>query len=293
MRRVPKRFDLSAELADGLRDRRHAWGFIRGFAETWQAPLRDEDGYSDAELNAAEAHLGFTLPVALREAYMLFGKRADLCGTMNFLQPPDGLYVDEEAGLLMYHAENQGVWERYIRLADLDREDPPTLHSCEEGHEEHGGGVPWIERLSAAFVEMVLYESLFTDDGFGWPGRPPEKGTPGRLTLYGELLEQEIPEVGRRFAASGLPFLPVEGPECPTWKARWFTGQDVIVCIEPFTRSDEHELRRESWDRPWSRACLQIRGRTPEAIDAVEDSLPKEWFQWEWHEPGTPYRQKP
>ena len=25
---------------------------------------------------------------------------------------------------LTYHVENQGVWERYIRLVDLDRDDP-------------------------------------------------------------------------------------------------------------------------------------------------------------------------
>jgi cell wall assembly regulator SMI1 len=54
-----------------------------------QTPLRAEDGYNGEELNAAEERLGFKLPAALREAYMLFDRRADLCGTMNFLQPPD------------------------------------------------------------------------------------------------------------------------------------------------------------------------------------------------------------
>jgi hypothetical protein len=115
-----------------------------------QTPLRDEDGYNGEELNAAEERLGFKLPAALREAYMLFGRRADLCGTMNFLQPPDQLDTYEDTGLLTYHAENQGAWERYIRPADLYVEDPPVTRSCEWGHEEHVLGVAWTERLSVA-----------------------------------------------------------------------------------------------------------------------------------------------
>src|SRR4051812_13748483 len=94
-----------------------------------QTPLRDEDGYNGEELNAAEERLGFKLPAALREAYMLFGRRTDLCGTMNFLQPPDQLDTYEDTGLLTYHAENQGAWERYIRPADLYVEDPPVTHA--------------------------------------------------------------------------------------------------------------------------------------------------------------------
>ena len=83
---VSNRFDLAAELATDVQDMQiGAWRFIRGFADAWLTPLRDGDGYSQAELNAAEDRLGLKLPTALREAYMLFGKRADLCGTQDFL----------------------------------------------------------------------------------------------------------------------------------------------------------------------------------------------------------------
>lgn len=88
-------FDLAAGLAAGLQDRHRAWKFIQDFAQAWLTPLRDEDGYSGEELNAAEERLGFKLPAALREAYMLFGKRADLCGTMNLPKAPDRLYMYE------------------------------------------------------------------------------------------------------------------------------------------------------------------------------------------------------
>lgn len=37
---------------------------------------------------------------------MRFGRRADLCGTMNLLQPPDQLDTYEDTGLLTHHAEN-------------------------------------------------------------------------------------------------------------------------------------------------------------------------------------------
>lgn len=271
-------FDLAVELAAGVQDRRNAWRFIRGFADSWLAPLCDGDGYSIGELNAAEKRLGFILPIALREAYMLFGKRVDLCATMNHLRSPNDLYVYEDTGVLLYHAENQGCWERYIRLADLDFEDPPTTQSCEWGHKEHAAGVAWSERLSIALIEMVLDESMHTDE----------------LTMYGELLEKELPEVERRFDPLGLPLLPLEEPECTLGRRRWYIGEDVILCIDPFLPlSDEQEPMSGPWHRPWSRAGLSIRGRTFEAIHALQKILPREWFHWEWHRSGTPYPPKP
>lgn len=269
-------FDLAAELATGVQDRHRAWKFIQDFAQAWLTPLRDEDGYSGGELNAAEERLGFKLPAALREAYMLFGKRADLCGTMHILQPPDRLDTYEDTGLLTYHAAHQGAWERYIRPADLHLEDPPVTQSCDWGHEEHILGVAWTERLSVALIDMVLEESLYT-----MPGEVYDEES-ARLALGGELLEAEIPEVEHRFARLGFPPLPIDESAC-TWGHRWYAGEDVIVRIDPFLRlTEEQETRRSPWHRPRSRAGLTIRGRTPEIVDALSKDLPTEWFHWEW-----------
>ncbi|MEN3538007.1 hypothetical protein AAH991_23030 [Microbispora sp. ZYX-F-249] len=272
------RFDLAADLAAGVRDKDSAWTFIRRFAEAWMTPLRDGDGYTAEELNAGEQRLGLKLPAALREAYMLFGKRADLCGTLHFLQPPDELRVDEDSGLLLYQHENQGVWERYIRVADLDMDDPPTVQSSDCDHGEHQGGIAWTERLSTACIEMMLVESACLD---------------GAREMYGELLENEIADVERRFTPLALPPLPIGHMECAP-ASRWYVGEDVIVSLDRFHFiPDEYEHLSGPWHRPWSRAGLRIHGRTPEAIDAMRETLPREWFHWEWPRLGDPYPPKP
>jgi hypothetical protein len=277
---VSHTFDLAAELAAGVQDRHRAWKFIQDFAQAWLTPLRDEDGYSDEELNAAEERLSFKLPAALREAYMLFGKRADLCGTMNFLQPPDRLYMYEDTGLLLYHAENQGAWERYIRPADRYLEDPPTLHSCDLGHKQHVAGAAWTERLSIALLDMVLEESLWNTDALTMLGRVHDKQESARLSLHGELLQAEISEVERRFARLGFPPLPIEESAC-TPEHRWYAGKDAIVRVNPyFTLTEEQEALSSLWGRPKGRAGLVIRGRTPETVDALYKALPTEWFHW-------------
>ncbi len=266
------RFELATELAAATRDRHSAWEFIRRFADTWAEPLRDCDGYGIADVHAAEERLGFTLPAALREAYTLFGKRADLCGTMNFLKAPDQLAVFED--LLLYHHENQGAWERYIRPADLHMDDPPTVQSCDWGHGQHA----CAERLSIALVEMVLTESLYADD---------------TLTMYGELLETEIAEVYHRYTPLPLPPLPLEPLECTPAGGRWYAGENVILNLTTFHMPDEYEHRRGPWGRPWSRGHLNIRARTPDAAQALQRDLPREWFNWRWHKPEDPYPPKP
>ncbi|WP_433227848.1 hypothetical protein [Actinomadura formosensis] len=248
---MPDGFDLASEIAAGVQDRHRAWTFIQEFARAWSTPLRDGDGYDGGELDAAEERLGFPFPAALREAYTLFGKRADLCATMHRLEPPGGLYVYEDTGLVMYHAENQGAWERYIRPADLHMDDPPTAHSCDRGHEEHATGVAWTERLSIALIDMVLEETL-------WGGA-------AQLSLRGELLEAEIPAVERQFVRLGFPQLPIEESPC-TLGHRWYAGEDVLVCVQPYLPlTEEQEALRAPWGRPRSRAGFIVRGRTPKA----------------------------
>ncbi|WP_203881723.1 SMI1/KNR4 family protein [Planotetraspora kaengkrachanensis] len=290
---MPNRFDLHSELAAGVQDKDSAWTFIRRFAEAWMTPLGDGDGYSEEELNAAEDRLGLKLPAALREAYMLFGRRDNLCRTMHRLESPAELHVDEDAGLLVYHVENSGVWVCGIRLTDLGLEDPPVVHLPGCGANDHPWtGITWLDRLSSDCIEIVLTEALWNVESRPYCTNGHVSNDDNPLSMHGELLAEDIAELDHRFTPLALPPYPVERWEC-TPGSRWYAGEDVILCLDLFVDLGEHEYMRGPWDRPWSRAGLSIRGRTPEAINAMCESLPKEWFHWEWRQPWDPYPPKP
>jgi hypothetical protein len=56
----------------------------------------------------------------------------------------------------------------------------------------------------------------------------------------------------------------------------------VILCIDPFLPLVGRTGGSNSVvASAWSRAVLSIRGRTPEAINALQKTLPEEWFHWE------------
>jgi hypothetical protein len=264
------RFDLPAELAVGTRDKDSAWTFIRRFADAWMTPLRDGDGCTQAELNTAEDRLGFTLPTALREAYTLFGNRADLCGTADRLIPLNELYVDDHAGLLIYNVEDQGCWTCGIRLIDLDADDPPTFHVPACSDKECGKGIAWLERLSTACIEVVL------------AGSPPS--TDETLWRRGELLREEIAVLENTFPRLALPPYPIEQRRC-TSSEHWYASEDVVLHLSLNPDRDDPSSENEWVDDPWpqrpgSRATLHARGRTAEAADAIREALPKEWFHW-------------
>ena len=70
--------------------------------------------------------LGIRLPAAVREAYMLFGRREDLHSNMQHLLDPGDFYVDDRKEALVFREENQGVASWGILLADLQHPDPPV-----------------------------------------------------------------------------------------------------------------------------------------------------------------------
>ncbi|WP_223184536.1 SMI1/KNR4 family protein [Streptomyces sp. CBMA152] len=85
------------------------WRFIQGFAAHWADALEHGDGWTEADLVAAEERLGVRLPVAMREAYLLFGRRRDLTSNHDELLAPDELYVDDAGEALVFRHENQGA----------------------------------------------------------------------------------------------------------------------------------------------------------------------------------------
>lgn len=150
-------------LAAGVEGRWGAWEFIRGFVANWSEALGDDDGWGEADLVAAEERLGVRLPPALREAYVLFGRRRDLTGNHDVLLGPSELYVDETKEALVFRHENQGAASWGILLGTPADDDPAVFIKADLADKAAERWEPWLERLSLCFIEIVLSESVQAD----------------------------------------------------------------------------------------------------------------------------------
>ncbi len=196
-------FDVQAELA-GIDDRAGAWRFIEGFAAAWAAPLTAADGWDDAVLNETGKRLGLSLPAAVREAYLLFGRRDDLTRNQDELLEPKQLYVHD--GLLVFREENQGAARWGVETSGAD---PRVMIRADLADDEAERWELWLDRFSLACVEMVLSESLHADED---------------LVDYRETDEDDL-EVLERYVRLPIPEYPAG--EVPG--TRWFAGPDVIL----------------------------------------------------------------
>ncbi|WP_093703224.1 SMI1/KNR4 family protein [Streptomyces sp. 2131.1] len=232
-------FDLAASLASGVGGRSGAWTFIQGFTAHWVgAALGSDDGWTEADLDAAEERLGVRLPAALREAYLLFGRRLDLTSNHDVLLGPAELYVDEGKEALVFRHENQGAASWGILLDSLQDDDPAVLIRLDLADKSAERWAGWLERLSLCFVEIILSESLQADE---------------------ELCDFLAPDVGslelleRNYVRLPFPAYPI-GEE-----TRWFLGQDALL------RDDDG-------------AAILARGRTAEDLDRIRDLIPGDWL---------------
>ncbi|MFI2607514.1 SMI1/KNR4 family protein [Kitasatospora sp. NPDC018619] len=193
-------FDIPAAMAESVRSRAGAWALVRGLAAYWGEPLGPDDGFTDAELDAAERRLGLRLPVALREAYRLFGRRADLTSSHDVLLTPDELYVLD--GALVYRAENQGCAHWGVRLEDLGLADPPTVGRPDLADKSQERWEPWEERFSVAAAAMAMMEKLLEDHELT-DALEPDGELPDSL--------EELPALGR--------------------DVRWYRGPEVLLGV--------------------------------------------------------------
>ncbi|MEU8927219.1 SMI1/KNR4 family protein [Kitasatospora sp. NPDC048545] len=252
-------FDIRAAMAESLRGRAGSWALVSGFAAYWGEPLGPDDGFPDADLDAAERRLGLRLPAALREAYRLFGRRADLTSNHDVLLTPDELFVLD--GALVYRAENQGGAHWAVPTACLvpvgpdhsaaegggiergdvdggggidgggvDREDPPTVIRTDLADKSQERWEPWEEHFSTAAAVMAMTEKLLEDH---------------ELTDFIES-EDDLPD--------GFRELPALGRGC-----RWYQGPGVLVSVV-----------EEAW--------MAARARTPEALEALYEAVPGDWL---------------
>jgi len=211
-------FDVSRAVGAGLGDRRRVLEFIDGFAAAWTRPLALEDGYGEDVLQSVEEHLGVRLPPALREAYLLLGRRTDLTARQDPLLPLDRLRVDQAEGVIVFRRENQGCAEWGVAAADpRDPEDPPV-------YVRQPGDRPWetfATRMSLACVDMVLSEVLLGAefmamcDLSGAPAIAAAESAYQRVALPEYPLWYDTAVTSRWFAAPGkLLRMDGRGPSC-------------------------------------------------------------------------------
>ncbi|MEY9886628.1 hypothetical protein ABIA35_002261 [Catenulispora sp. MAP12-49] len=219
-------------------DRHQTWRFIRSFVAAFSKPLADGDGVDPAVLDDAAVRLGHELPTALREGYLLFGRRRDLTRSQDTLLSPEHLRVDPSGSVLVFRIENQSCASWGVLLAELDLDDPPVVMEAGKGW------VPFSERLSLAMAEIVLMESMLSDY---------EENTTDNRELDETALSLLEAEFGR-----------LDLPDLPFWAGaddsviRWFHGPDVLL------RDD-------------GGAWLWVHGRNPRAVAAVRERLPGDW----------------
>ncbi|MEV6681056.1 SMI1/KNR4 family protein [Streptomyces erythrochromogenes] len=234
-------FDLAASLARSMEDRGGAWSFIEGFAAHWAEPLQSTDGWPEEELVAAEDRLGVRLPVALREAYRLFGRRRDLTGNHDVLLDPAELYVDDAEEALVFRHENQGAASAGMLLDGLTLDDPAVFVRPDLAVKSAERWENWLDRLSLCFVEIVVSESVLADR---------ERCD----FLHSE--DDSIELLERHCARLPFPSYPI-GEE--GYGIRWFLGPDVLV------RDDDG-------------MALLARGRTVRDLDRLRELIPGDWL---------------
>ncbi|MFE1873004.1 SMI1/KNR4 family protein [Streptomyces sp. NPDC059496] len=234
-------FDLAESLARGVEGRSGAWRFIKGFAAHWASALESGDGWTEDDLVAAEERLGVRLPVTMREAYLLFGRRRDLTSNHDVLLSPAELYVDDAKEALVFRHENQGASSWGIRLDRLQDDDPAVFIRADLADKSAEQWEGWLERLSLCFVEIVLSESVQAGEA------PCDFLGPDDDSI--ELLEENCLQLS-------FPAYPIGEEEHAT---RWFLGQDVLL------RDDDG-------------MAILARGRTEEDLDRIRDQIPGDWL---------------
>jgi hypothetical protein len=209
-------FDIHSRLSGALHDRAETWRFVADFAAYWQQPLQPGDGWSRVEVESAERRLGLALPTALREAYLLLGRRTDLTSNHDRLLRPDELYVAD--GALVYRLENQGAASWGVLLKELDHDDPGIVMRADLAEKTQERWEPWEPSLTVACIEMVMSEVVLFEGGF-----TDFLEVDAEVAL--ERLFQELPGVGHEM--------------------RWFAGDDVLLreldgfCLNVRARTEE------------------------------------------------------
>jgi hypothetical protein len=150
--------------------RAERWRRLSALVAGWFERQPGGDGCTEENLLAAEARLGMPLPAALRDAYLLFGRREELTVTdYSTMLPPERLRV--RGGVLFFWEmeEHQIVTEEWgIRLVDFPLDDPPVVFLDGRGPEKGAAPTPAFagadQGLSRFFLRMSLDVVIHASD---------------------------------------------------------------------------------------------------------------------------------
>jgi hypothetical protein len=233
---VQDSFGIVKALA-GLGNRSDAWQFIRDFTAEWADPIRDGDGSTRADLDDAERRLGVRLPAAVREAYLLLGRRPDLTSVNGTLLTPDMLDYDPDNQVLVFRAAHQGVALFGVSLTDPADDDPPVLYCASLMDKDRERWEPFFDRFSLACVDMLLWEAV--------EAGPLSDGRTAQPAEIASLVD----------GLTRVPF-PVYPPGFDT--AVWYASDDLVL---------------RDIDGDW----VSVRARTKQALDRFRLDHPGRW----------------
>jgi cell wall assembly regulator SMI1 len=234
---MPESFNVAAALGR-LKGRFDAWQFVRDFAAAWATPIIEADGVTAEELDAAEERLGLRLPAAVREAYLLFGRRSDLTSHHGTLYRLDALGYDRPHQMLVFRAAHQGVAFYGVPLADSQQEDPPVGVYVTMMDKASEKWLPFMDRFSSACVDMLLWERA--EAGRFCDGRYLVDGEPA--SLVAGLAETVVPRYAGNYGTS-----------------HWYADADIILRVD---------------DDNWT----AVGARTEDALDAFRAAHPGRWL---------------
>jgi hypothetical protein len=108
------------------KDRNDRWELVRSFVGNWHAPLLETDGVTEDDIAVAERGLGVQLPTALREWYLLAGRKTAIWSRQDSLAQLGGIQLSSPDKALLFRWENQGCERWGICREDLRFDDPPV-----------------------------------------------------------------------------------------------------------------------------------------------------------------------
>ena len=199
------------EFAARLSAREDRWSLLKDFIAEWHGPLADSDGFSAAEINAAETRLGLKLPVAVRECYSFAGKYLETCSVDPYaFTELSEMSIDEEdrPEMLWLFAETQADIDWGIRQADLAQDDPPVYV---DGIKERGARELSNSTYSEFVLQAVAYQTVSFHEFNG--------------NASGKDDTAEI--VKTNFMPLGLPTWPY-----PVYPTQFYGRDDVLVELE-------------------------------------------------------------
>ena len=139
------------------------WEKLKTFvAERTHQPLGPDDGYSLEDVRAAEQYLGLPFPEALRELYMLIGRRDELVRGFNQLIALENMewndtdVTEEGEPYLRIWIENQSSMYLGILLDDLGEPDPVVQWISDMGNIDSNYSKYVVSENALAIVALEL-----------------------------------------------------------------------------------------------------------------------------------------